>query len=83
MPAPRGCLLPGVGSALGGMPGPGTGVPGLGEGVPGPGGVPGGDPHQDGYCYGQYASYWNAFLFKVYSQKQSIGQSFSLTEKMQ
>ena len=37
-------------------------------GVPGPrggygpgGGGPGGDP-PDGYCYGRYASYWNAFL---------------------
>ena len=29
-------------------------------GVHGPGG-PGGDP-PDGYCCGQYASYWNAFL---------------------
>ena len=26
-------------------------------------GVPGGDPPPDGYCYGRYASYWNAFLF--------------------
>ena len=36
-------------------------------GVPGLGGdwsrgVPGGDP-PDGYCCGQYASYWNAFFF--------------------
>ena len=30
--------------------------------MPGPGGVPGGDP-PDGYCYGRYASYWNAFLY--------------------
>ena len=47
----------------------------LGGGVPAPGGmlvpggvwsggmVPGGDP-PDGYCCGQYTSYWNAFLFR-------------------
>ena len=35
-------------------------------GVPGPGG---GDPSvTDGYCCGQYASYWNAFLF-IYVSK--------------
>ena len=28
----------------------------------GSGGVPGGDPPEDGYCCGRYASYWNAFL---------------------
>ena len=27
-------------------------------------GVPGGDPHPDGYCWGWYASYWNAFLLR-------------------
>ena len=48
-----------------GLPGP-RGVPGHGgvpgpRGVPAPGGVPGGDP-PDGYCCGQNASYWNAFL---------------------
>ena len=31
-----------------------------------PGGVPGGDP-PDGYCCGQYASYWNAFLLILWS----------------
>ena len=51
------------GSALGG----GTWSRGFCSwGVPGPGGllwgVPGGDPPQDGYCCGRYASYWNAFL---------------------
>ena len=25
----------------------------------------GGDPPRDGYCCGRYASYWNAFLFKM------------------
>ena len=55
MPGPRGCLVPG------GVPGPrGCLVPG---GVWSRG-VPGGDP-LDGYCCGQYASYWNAFLFIV------------------
>ena len=44
----------------------GGGVSGPG-GVPGRGGlVPGGclvETSPDGYCCGQYASYWNAFLF--------------------
>ena len=43
-------------------------------GVPAPGGVPGGDP-LDGYCCGQYASYWNAFLLTYFLQgsgKQEI-----------
>ena len=35
------------------MPGPGEGCMLLG----GPGGAP-----RDGYCWGRYASYWNAFL---------------------
>ena len=45
------CLLPGRG---------GGGACSRREGV-WPQGVPGGDP-PDGYCSGQYASYWNAFL---------------------
>ena len=53
----------------GGCPGPGMGG-GVGWGCPGPG--PGGvsqhalrqtPPSADGYCCGQYTSYWNAFLF--------------------
>ena len=53
------------------MTGPGGGVCSRGE--PGPGGslVPGGvcsggclvETPRDGYCYGLYVSYWNAFLF--------------------
>ena len=33
--------------------------------MPAPGG-PGEDPPPDGYCCGRYASYWNAFLFKLF-----------------
>ena len=31
---------------------------------------------RDGYCYGQYASYWNAFLFSLLftTRKQSLRQ---------
>ena len=40
------------------------------QGGSGPGGclvrgVPGGDPLPDGYCYGRYVSYWNAFLLVI------------------
>ena len=45
-----------------GVPAPGA-VPalrGLVWGVPAPEGA--GEDHPDGYCCGQYASYWNAFL---------------------
>ena len=60
----EGCLVLG-GSGPRGVPGPGGTWAG---GVPGPRGVPGGDP-PDGYCCGQYASYWNAFLLVNISQK--------------
>ena len=51
-----GCLVPG-GVCL---------LPGrcLLEGVPAPGGCLVETPH--GYCCGQYASYWNAFLYTIY-----------------
>ena len=48
--------------------------------VPAPGGLllggvcsqGGGDlPLRDGYCCGQYASYWNAFLFRLYLHCQT------------
>ena len=72
-PQPRGKLR-GIwsGGLLGGVPAPGGACS---RGVPGPRGVPalegacsGGGclvetPAPDGYCCGQYASYWNAFLF--------------------
>ena len=75
VPAPRrGCLLRGVsrptlgedacsrGSAPRGVPAPGGACSG--------GLLPGGSrPPYDGYCCGQYASYWNAFLF----WKNSLG----------
>ena len=60
VPGPGGCLFTGGCLVLGGAC--------SGGGLllaPGEGGVPGGDP-PNGYCCGQYASYWNAFLyFKV------------------
>ena len=43
---------------LGGSPGPGRCIPACTEA----------DPPADGYCCGQYASYWNAFLFKINSK---------------
>ena len=65
MPGPGRVTGPGV------VPGLGGSAPGgcLHLGVPGPGGVcsrgvPSGDP-PDSYCYGRYASYWNAFLLKI------------------
>ena len=56
--------------STGGVPGPGGSAPGGAwsggawsqGGQAWSGGVPGGDPLQDGYCCGLYASYWNAFL---------------------
>ena len=63
VPGPGGCLVPR------GVPGPGGGcllrgcVPALGGAWSR--GVPGGDPRRDGYCCRRYASYWNAFLFKI------------------
>ena len=60
--AARGCLV------HGGVPGPGGGVPGPWVGgVPDPGREGAwlggcGAPPLDDYCFGQYASYWNAFL---------------------
>ena len=63
--APGGCLvLGGVRSrGISGRRGPAPG----GSLVPGGllHGVPGGDPPPNGYCYGQYASYWNAFLLNI------------------
>ena len=59
---PRGCLLLGEGPAPGG-----GGC--LLRGVPAPGGLVRGvwsPPGTPGYCCGQYASYWNAFLFQKY-----------------
>ena len=80
VPAPGGCLLPGV-SALGvsawGMSAPGgvcsggvsvLGVSVCSGGVSALGGVCSAlrQPSQrDGYCCRQYASYWNAFLFTM------------------
>ena len=68
---PGGCLVLGGlvpgGVWSWGVPGPGGSRPrGMtGPGGSGPGGVPGGDPHPDGNCCGRYASYWNAFLFRI------------------
>ena len=55
------CLLGGV-PALGVVPGPGGCM--LGGGCLVPGGCLGGwwRPPRDGFCFGRYASYWNAFL---------------------
>ena len=57
-----GCLLPG-GLLWGGVCSRGGLVPGE---VVCSGGVPDGDPPKDGHCCGRYASYWNAFLFRLY-----------------
>ena len=76
MPGPGGGCLVQRGASSWGVPGPGGAwsqrVSGSGgvwsqggawsQGVSGPGGMPGGDPPSDGYCWGRYASYWNAFL---------------------
>ena len=49
---------------------------------------PGADPpptgSRDGYCCGRYASYWNAFLFLLYSLsiKSDMQQILDLTENM-
>ena len=59
----QGNMFTGVCLSTGGVPGPGR-VPGPG-GVSCPRGVPGGDPPH-GYCCGRYASYWNAFLFRMH-----------------
>ena len=71
----------------GGVPGPGgawsRGVcePGPGWGCLVPGG--GGDP-RDGYCFGRYASYWNAFLFififQIGSRLSNLNQSHTGSE---
>ena len=76
VPGPGGGV-PGPG---GGVPGPGVPSP---RGVPGPGGGclvwgagPGGsapgwalvETPWDGYCRGQYASYWNAFLLPIFME---------------
>ena len=72
VPGLGGCLVLGGAWSQGGawswgVPGP-RGVPGLGC-VPGPGGVWSGGawgrPPRDGFCCGQYASYWNAFLLVI------------------
>ena len=63
--SPGGCLLPG-GACSWGVPVPRGVPPPRG---PAPKGVCGGDPlprPADGYCCGQYASYWNAFLLTYY-----------------
>ena len=56
VPPLEGCLLGGVcsqgGACLGGFA---PGGSALGEGVV--------ETPRDGYCYGRFASYWNAFLF--------------------
>ena len=59
----------------GGSPGPHTGgcIPACTEADPPP-------PPPDGYCCGQYVSYWNAFLLQrfVYTQYESLRKEFNL-----
>ena len=69
VPAPGGLPALGEGACSGGVPAPRGKVPALGVVVlvvetPLP---------ADGYCCGRYVSYWNAFLWKLYStQAQSF-----------
>ena len=69
---PGGCQVPGGCLVPRGVPGPGGYDPGGGVPAPGGGGLVLGGclllggawwRPPDGYCCGQYASYWNAFLF--------------------
>ena len=66
---PGGCLFPGRGRCLVlvGMPGPGGTW--SGGGLVSPTG-------RDGYCYGRYASYWNAFLYSNNIIVISLGNKF-------
>ena len=61
----RGCLLQGW-------------VPALGQCLLQVGSAPGGwgcgDPPHDGYCWGWYTSYWNAFLFSCSFQENLAEQ---------
>ena len=69
------CVCPQGGAWYGGVPGPGGVCLGgaWSQGVSGPRGVPGPrgclvetPNRRNGYCCGRYASYWNAFLFKIF-----------------